>query len=209
MKLAPNWHTRHSKSRAEGRQGIVDRIRGLAVVLAKQMRVDAQRNVRLGMPEPPADRHDINSGADQLQGVGVPERVEREAVEGDGRRDPGPFLAESPRALIPPLSGAGNTRASSGILPMPSAMRSSSCSRRCSRWAATTIAGREMVRRPALFLGGFTWMPPLVSSRASATVMRLYVKRYVLLPAGSPRSTVGASSGPSRIVWLPIFLTTS
>ena len=49
----------------------IDRVRRLAVVLPEQVGVDAQRDRRTAMPEPLRDRHHIDTGIDQLAGMGV------------------------------------------------------------------------------------------------------------------------------------------
>src|SRR5262245_57307244 len=60
------------------RKGRVDRVSRLRIIVAEQMSIDPQSNVGRGVTEPLTDGDDINPGVDQLAGVGVPQRVERD-----------------------------------------------------------------------------------------------------------------------------------
>lgn len=55
---------------------MVDCLCGLAVILAKQMRVNPQRNVGLRMARTLADCHDINARVDELAGMSVAQAME-------------------------------------------------------------------------------------------------------------------------------------
>jgi hypothetical protein len=70
-----HWHpigTRGLSWRPEPLQGRVDGVCRLCVGLVEQVRVDPQRDVRLGVPEALAYCHDVDSGIDQLAHVRVP-----------------------------------------------------------------------------------------------------------------------------------------
>ena len=58
-------------------QDRVDCSRRLAIVLAEQVCVDTQSDVRLGVAKALADRHDVDASIDQLAGVSVPQGVKR------------------------------------------------------------------------------------------------------------------------------------
>ena len=73
--------------------------------------------------------------------------------------------------VLGPPSVAGKTSASSGSLPRPKAMRSSSCWRRWSRSVSTTMSG-EISRRPLFVLVALNRTPyAFVSSSASRTLI--------------------------------------
>src|SRR5262249_20612716 len=59
-------------------QGRVDRVRGLAVVGSKQVRIDRKGDAGLGVPEAFRDRDDVDPGVDELAGMGVTQGVERD-----------------------------------------------------------------------------------------------------------------------------------
>src|SRR5262249_32485543 len=69
-----------------------------------------------------------------------------------------------------PVSGSENTRASSGCRPCPSFTRSSSCSLRCSRNAATVPGGMVIVRLPRADLGSLKRTPLVLCSSDRRTV---------------------------------------
>jgi hypothetical protein len=52
-------------------QDRVDCRRRLAIILAEQVSIDAQRDVRLRVTQALADRHDVDVSVDQLAGVSV------------------------------------------------------------------------------------------------------------------------------------------
>ena len=62
---------------------VVDCLCGLAVILAKQMRVNPQRDVGLRMAQTLADCHDINAGVDELAGVSVAQAMEGHIGQSD------------------------------------------------------------------------------------------------------------------------------
>ena len=88
---------------------------------------------------------------------------------------------------------SGKTSASSAGLPNPRAKRVSSCRRRWSCKASTTISGRLTSRTPLLLLGVLNLMPALVSSIASQILICLSAESRSTLhhrsASNSPRRT--------------------
>ena len=61
------------------------------------MGIDLQRNVRVGVSDPFADRHDVNAGIDQLGSMGVSQRMEDDIRHADCSGTIRPFGTESSR----------------------------------------------------------------------------------------------------------------
>ncbi len=104
------------------------------------------------MPEPLADRHNVNARVNELRGVSMPKRVEGDIGHTDRGRHVCPFSTERARGGGPAFDRRENQILACRFA-QPSLKRSLSCARRCSRSASTTISGRVMSRRPAFVLG--------------------------------------------------------
>ena len=100
-------------------QDRVDCSRRLAIVLAEQVCVDTQSDVRLGVAKALADRHDVDASIDQLAGVSVPQGVKRHFRHTDtlGVIAPSRLIALG-ESGAPSMSA--NNRSSSCSLPAPS-----------------------------------------------------------------------------------------
>ena len=62
--------------------------------------VDAQGDVRLGVPQALADRDDIHTRVDQLGGAGVPQGVERHVRHPDPPREEAPRLVTRRKGTV-------------------------------------------------------------------------------------------------------------
>ena len=110
----------------------------------KQVSIDFERDGRRRVSEAPADLHHVNAGVDKMRRVGMTERVEgnRQAY---AARDVGPILRERAGRLGEIRRALGKRRASSGSLPSPIAIRSSSWRLRTSRSALNDYVGQAHV----------------------------------------------------------------
>src|SRR5579863_9447871 len=77
----------------------VDCGRAFIIPRAEQVSVDFQCNRGRRVPKASADCHHVDPGVDEMRGMRVPKRVERDLGNADARRHVRPFLRERARRL--------------------------------------------------------------------------------------------------------------